>query len=153
MSKKYSKRFYLVFRYHFIDLSLKTILIEEILENKDTLKDNSFKIQKYINLIKDEEIKYILSKLLCDENKRLSLDELILEKKFLSKVAELDLFKKLINSEKELIISTNDFPFFFSCNSCKIIPNILLLDNQEILFRCPKCHICKKRKNAFYKKT
>lgn len=42
--------------------------------------------------------------------------------------------------EKDSINDINQIKFFFLCKSCNIVPKILLKDNENILFQCPKCH-------------
>ena len=106
--------------------------IKEFLENNKAFNE----IYKNGNILKN-----IIFKLLCEENERLTLDELILQKDFLYKVIELNLFSDLIKSEKKSAIEFNEFPFSFKCNSCNIIPNMFLLDSKTIIFRCPKCHL------------
>ena len=56
-------------------------------------------------MIKDEELKNLLLKILYNEDKISSLNELILEKIFLKKIIELNMFKELIDSEEDLSIS------------------------------------------------
>lgn len=115
-------------------------------KNKYFLKLHSSEINDNLNLIKNGELKIIFSKLLCEESKRLCLSELILEKIFLKKVTEFNLINELIDSEINLNIEFNSFSFFFSCNACKIIPKIELIDNLHVLFSCSKCHIFESEK-------
>ena len=124
-----------------LDLFNKKKLLKFFSKNIDILNLYSSEINDNINQIKNEELKIIFSKLLCEEKQRLSLSELILEKIFLKKVAELNLINELIDSETNIDIKFNSFPFFLSCNKCKIVPKIDLINNSSVLFSCPKCHI------------
>ena len=74
------------------------------------------------------------------------MSELLLEKNFLKNVAELNLINELIDSETNINIKFNSFPFFLSCNTCKIVPKIDLINNWSVLFSCPKCHIFESEK-------
>ena len=132
--------------------NLGIILLKlSLFANKKTIKEiqsifelNSSQIREYLKFIKDEPLKKFLFQILDNNDKIDSMDELISEKNFLKKVVDLKMMEPLINSEKEFNIDFNKFPFFFSCNSCNIVPSMELLDNKNILFRCPKCHILQK---------
>ena len=130
----------------FLDLFSKKKLLNFFSKNKDFLKLYFLEINDNLNQIKNEELKNLFSKLLCEENKRISLNELILEKGFLKKVVELNLINELIDSELNINIGFNSFPFFLSCNTCKIVPKIDIVDNLHVLFYCYKCHIFESEK-------
>ena len=130
----------------FLDLFSKKKLLHLFSKNKVILKSYSLEINDNLNQINNEELKNLFSKLLCEENKRLSLTEIILEKSFLKKVAELNLINELIDSELNINIEFNSFPFFLLCNTCRIVPKIDIIDNLHVLLNCYKCHIFQSEK-------
>ena len=88
---------------------------QTFLKDEDILKHYFSELNENINLIKSEQFKNILSKLLCNEENRLLLDELFMENIILKKIAKLDLYKELVNFEINPNISFDSYPFFFSC--------------------------------------
>ena len=86
-----------------IALFASTKDIKLIKSISDNIEFNNSQIQKYIDLIKDESLKNFLSKILCNKDTIIDLEEIILEKNFLKKIIELNLLEQLTNSEKNLV--------------------------------------------------
>ena len=130
-----------------ISWSLGIILLYLNFDNFEMKKYSESEIREFIKSKKidklDGPLINIILKLLCEEEKRITLDELILDKDFLYKVVELNLFSELINSEEKAAtdIDRDSLPFFIICNSCNKIPNMSLLDSKKVLFHCSKCHL------------
>ena len=129
-----------------LDLLSKEKLLKYFSAEKNFFNDYFNQIIQKINSINIEEFKIFLSRLLCNEEKRIVFDELFLEKIFLRKVVEFGYFNEFITNEKNSYIDFNSFPLSFSCNSCNSIPNISFLDDLNLLFQCSKCRVFDKEK-------
>ena len=130
--------------------------------NIEDIKDKILNINYNLPDECEQEISFILQKLICKKMKRLTIKELISEKIFKKKIFEVNLFSEIIKNnkkdfnnyfshnarifdEKEAInifrlIELNEFPFYLICKKCNNIPEIELKDNEIVSITCSQCN-------------
>ena len=111
----------------------------------------------------EKELSFILQKLICENNKRLTIKELTFEEIFKKIIFELNLFSEIVKDnvqdfnnyfslndglfdEKDAInkfrlIELNEYPYYLVCRKCYTNPEIKLKDNETIIISCSKCNI------------
>ena len=120
--------------------SLASIFYELITKKKPFyLIENILKINYDISQIIDDDFRYIMSKILCKEGKKISLNQLFRERKFCEKIIEENLFDEGNNFKNYFLINSSDLfskanifkldesnskPFFLSYEKCHNEPNI-----------------------------
>jgi len=132
-------------------------------KNIEDIKDNILKINYKLPEDCENELSFVLKKLICEKGKRLTIKELIFDEIFKKKILEVNLFSEIIKynaqdfnnyfslnvglfDEKDAInkfrfIELNEYPFYLICKKCYNNPKIELKDYESILISCSKCNI------------
>lgn len=133
-------------------------------ENKKNINDINYEIPENA----EDDIKNIIEKIICNQNKRIDSEKIFFDPVLKKKIIETNLFSDIIQNNAEdfnTYFSTNkgifdpkvafnefknienyEYPFYLKCINCNNPPEIILNDNENIIISCNKCSLTENEK-------